>query len=558
MFFAKKPTEALLLRFGGLGDAVICTGVGNTISRVHQIPVDFAVRDIHAEVFEECPVFRKIYPVRRFQPGHVDTVEEELGWGTVEVLKQRYSLPLDLKNSIENNTMYPRLPFGPWVNSMNSNFFHWVDLQISWAGIDWTMVPDEWKRPILRLREEEKRWAERFMGARRPKIGVQLIASSLARTHYIAPVLPRVLNSHFGAEVWFWNGASWEKILYGEKVEEIKPTYRQTMAIVNNLDLVIAADSGVSHVAEALDTKAIVVYSTVPAWTRAKYYKNVVPLQSYLPCSPCITLDRYCPKRRIEAFETLSEREKKLMELQRKGTPLHEVARRFDSTPEGISREWEALNQRIEGLSIQQAYCLKELSVDDVLYEAEKILNRKEYPVKLKVLFIMPTRTRMRVKKISLDLENQRDLEITLAIVWHGKEKPGDFQVIFNPGGNYSSCLNRGLEAHLSKDFDFVVFSNDDVRIPRNSLTRLVKRALLSGCSGMGPYGAFHKAPEEEFEKISSYVSGIPSVEQVDTLSGFFLVVPFKIARRLRFDERLIYYEDNLYCDQLRKFGNYI
>jgi hypothetical protein len=62
---------------------------------------------------------------------------------------------------------------------------------------------------------------------------------------------------------------------------------REAAALVGELDLLIAPDSGLMHVAAALDTPCVAYFNLVPPELRVKHMPNVIPITANWECSPC-------------------------------------------------------------------------------------------------------------------------------------------------------------------------------------------------------------------------------------------------------------------------------
>ncbi|RLI91164.1 MAG: hypothetical protein DRO65_01720, partial [Candidatus Altiarchaeales archaeon] len=410
MFMAKPIKSALIQRYGGIGDSMICTSLARIIKKVYNCKVDFAVRDTLAPLFENLDCFDNVFPIKRFQPGHVDTIKTRYGYAALASLKRKYDLDADMKNSIENNRSGNNFHLGPWANSVNSNYFHWLDMHLSWVNIDWTQIPDAWKRPIYKVTDEESKWAESILNDFKTRIGIQMVASSLARTYYAAHFLPPLLAKRFSAIVLFWDGNQWLIFTKEGRIGNLKCTLRQSAALVSKLNLFISADSGFSHIAEALAVPSISLYSTVPSWTRVKYYKHTIPLEVDIPCRPCFTLQRYCPARQKQAIDSLSKREKRILWAQKNRIPIQVIAQELNTTVEGISREFASIKERLESQSMIQAKCLNLISIDEILLTAENVLKGELKAFKIKKpinVYIEGTKI-TKIRKIQKILSNEK------------------------------------------------------------------------------------------------------------------------------------------------------
>ncbi len=61
------------------------------------------------------------------------------------------------------------------------------------------------------------------------------------------------------------------------------------ISLINQLDLVIAPDSSVVHIAAAFQTPAIGIYGPFPGALRTKYYPDNITLDAPIACGPCFT-----------------------------------------------------------------------------------------------------------------------------------------------------------------------------------------------------------------------------------------------------------------------------
>jgi len=87
---------------------------------------------------------------------------------------------------------------------------------------------------------------------------------------------------------------------------------RQLMAIVNELDYVITVDTGVLHIAGALDKPTLALFGPIDAAYRCSTYKNCYPIQANIACSPCMDCQwvpkdkRQCNHERGYCMRTIS------------------------------------------------------------------------------------------------------------------------------------------------------------------------------------------------------------------------------------------------------------
>lgn len=382
----------MMSRFGGIGDAVILTVVARElIDRGHE--VHLSVPQHQVSLFDNLPeCFTKVLETARFQ-GHIDCIKGKWGWMSVEAMKDEFTVfmgekdrtfaPIDYKYSIELNANMGHAGradyMGYWLRSQNSNFQNWVDLSLGWAGIDPQSVPDERKVPVYRQREPEKNWARRTLrGASEPIIGLHMFASSLSRTYYRhEDVAKALLEAYPTATIIHWMGDHWiQGSKAGFKRLELPEHFlRHSVSLVKGMDLIICADSALSHYAAAVDTPSITTYTTVPPWTRGKYYPKGRGIVGDVPCHPCFNLHRYCPLNQKRAEETLSDREKQMLELEQGGAPPPEAAKVLGTHVESLNHEYNAMRQRMEGIAGMVPDCVKDITPERILAEVKEVLG---------------------------------------------------------------------------------------------------------------------------------------------------------------------------------------
>jgi len=381
---------ALLFRLGGLGDIIILTCVAKQLKKKGYV-VDACLGSPTADVnnlLEGTDCFRKIFKHTKMFHG-LDVYETEDGdYAGTELLKDGYDLVVDYKYSIELNSHYKHLSGSPgheWYQSQNSNYFNWMDMMLAWAGVDPEKVPDEEKIPLYVVRPEEDDWAKKLLKSTSPyrTIAIQTNASSLVRTWYHPDRLPKVIMDEYGdkgrrrIDFLVFDGSVWQ-LLRGQfaipvKIPDGMDPIRASCALVANSDLFIGADSGFAHIAEAVNVPSLTIFTTVPAWTRMKYYKYAKAIEPEgdtfggVQCRPCFVLDRYCPRIREKALTELGPREQKIKDAMEKQRDPNEVAKELNTTPNGLMMEANLLQQRYNALIEMQAPCTVTITPDRIV-----------------------------------------------------------------------------------------------------------------------------------------------------------------------------------------------
>ena len=376
-----KGDSWLMCRFGGIGDSVILTIVAKAIlEKCPEDKVDFAVRSKEqVDLFKNLPIFNKVFEIRRFPHPHfgANCVKNKDGWELLDRRKKQYNIVMDYVNSIENNSLNHSLvpSYGEWVASQNSNFVNWIDLSLGWANIDPEKVKD--KRPEYKIEDKEREKAKELIkGIPRPIFGINLFASSRARSYFNPDFVIRdILEEFDGCSILHWDNEKW--ILHrkgGSKIFLQNNGIRNDIALIKEMDVYVGADSGFSHLSEAVGTKTVSIYTTVPAWTRCKYYKYTFPIDIQLDCKPCFTLQYQCPINRKRAFESLSDRERQILQSSQT-MPLQEASIHFSTTPDKLSQELQSINARCDAIASVIPDCIASVSSNMIIEKVKEALN---------------------------------------------------------------------------------------------------------------------------------------------------------------------------------------
>jgi ADP-heptose:LPS heptosyltransferase len=374
---------ALMLRVGGLGDCVTLIPVAKQLQK-QGYEVDYFVGSPTGNLsilFTKLPYFRSVKAVGRVNG--IDCVEmENKDFVSVEILKDGYDEVFDF--SVEDNRAGLNKVSG-WRTSINSNYINWVDMFLGWENIDWTKITDEDKRPEFSYPDskylewvKETPVGEKITRTHRV-VGIQLQASSLTRSWYRASDLPKMLHEKYPNDViLIYADNRWLALTEYGKVEVLFPEDYDPIccsaALVANMDVFISADSGMSHIAEATATPTIGIYTTVPSWTRVKYYRYAYPIDADVACHPCFNLDIFCPLERKKADEALTERERDIVVGGDAGANIMEFAKKYQTVPRAINEEYEAIKRKREAMSAVEPACVHSITPEIIMNYVEKIL----------------------------------------------------------------------------------------------------------------------------------------------------------------------------------------
>jgi hypothetical protein len=373
--------KVLLIRFGGIGDQAPMGVVGAQLKK-RGYHVTMACRDDGqetklADLYTGTDCFDEVISVREVGPYKDRCVKTQLGWCSLNCVHKDFDLVLDYMNIIEANSTSPVRAGGPgneWQATRNSNYVNWYDMHLAWANIDPTSVPDSEKVPKFVVSPEETALISKLKSRYSHFVTIQASASSISRTWFQGKKLPdMILEKYPKALVGFWDQQVSAWILIDKegatKLERdgISPI-RSSMALVAVSDLYVGADTGFSHIAEGLGVPNIAVYSTVPAWTRNKYYKNQITIDPGVtnPEFYTFNLGLGDPLRTIDGLLSLTPREKAVEELYSLNASAEVAAEALNTDVEGATLELESFLRKRASFERQQSKALSTVSAEQV------------------------------------------------------------------------------------------------------------------------------------------------------------------------------------------------
>jgi len=377
----KKSKKILLTRFGGIGDVAPVMVVGKQLKkRGHHVTIalrkDGALRQTDLLTNTDC--YDKKVDLEQVGPWGDRCIEYPHGLKTVKSFYRDYDLVVDFMFVVEGNNLckstIPKLPIDEWQKSRNSNWINWYDLHLAWANIDPTSVPDGEKRAIFKLGRGEKRQAESLKSKFGKIFVINPVASSLARTWYQAQeLLPKLSTKYPDCLIALWNAQrnNWDCFTKNGPYDlglKVESPLRKSMTLVSVADVYVGADTGFSHIAEGLGVKHIAIYSTVPSWTRAKYYKHQTPIDMGEKNGEFYTFALLAgdPLNITEGFKNLTKREQLIGGMQQGGVSRETACKKLNTDSLGLDVEFESLQRKIQGFDRIQSKSLSGVSADMV------------------------------------------------------------------------------------------------------------------------------------------------------------------------------------------------
>lgn len=260
---AKQYKRILIERPGGFGDLIFANPVATHIKSLNKrCKIDFCV----------APRFRDGVKLNK-------AIDNVVDYPIRQTDLEKYDAVLWLENLIEL--------------SPDGRELHCVDLFMQAAGIDFNAIPAEQKRNGLYLSKHDRKAAKRFPRTEKKRVGIQLRASARCRS-----------ARNWDAIIDGMAGRGWEVFLFGAPKEVTTPdnvhsnvtnltqldqplSFLESAAVIETCDIILAPDSGLLHVAGALDVPAIGVFAAFRADLRCKYSPKTNCLQVTGGCAPC-------------------------------------------------------------------------------------------------------------------------------------------------------------------------------------------------------------------------------------------------------------------------------
>lgn len=243
--------NVLIIRPGGFGDLLFLTPI---IAELHArgAVVTVCAHPYFHPILDGQPVTCIPYPI----------LESELA---------QYAAVWWMENSVEDSR----------------DETHIVDIFAARIGIE---LKDKACR--YTVTDDERAWANgQFHRTGHPRVGVQIQASAECRTY---PARQLMIVCTILAQ----NG--WEVMLFGApgsiQIDPKAPyvnltarrlSIRQSAAVLETCDAVIAPDSALCHLAGALNLPTVALYAAFPWQARTRYHPSVYAMHGVAPCAPC-------------------------------------------------------------------------------------------------------------------------------------------------------------------------------------------------------------------------------------------------------------------------------
>ena len=260
-----------VIRMGGVGDLVMLSSSLKALKEKEPLrPIVLATKPENIEVLSGAEYLDGLIPV-----GNMD-------WGQTKFYR-RY----DLRYAVEPPGIGPgKLSWADYTTRDRSDIFD--ELLGVKSSKNFSLPIDQDIQASMR---------QRVAGLRYPLIGIAPTSKSPVRAippEYVKPLIERILKKYRGTVVLFGKTLGWSQHLakiQGSHILNLIDALSlpEMIALCSLLDVVIAPDTGTTHVAGALGVKCLALFGNIDPKTRVTYYPSVKSLYPYgeMSCIPC-------------------------------------------------------------------------------------------------------------------------------------------------------------------------------------------------------------------------------------------------------------------------------
>lgn len=315
----QPDAKFLVIRFSSIGDIVLCSPVVRVL-RAHypMAQIDFFTKPQFIELLQTNPYLNQVHPLPKRL---YDTVQ----W----VRAQGYTAVIDLHNNLRTNILRAAVQrFSTVLDKQNINKYKLVSLK---QNIE---IPHIVSRYLDTLRAlgitepDDGKGLDFFI----PNAASQTAQNLLTNWGIPPPYIAVVLGATYPTKQWIpeyyidlLNKLKLPAILLGGKhetfiVNQIIPYLRVpylnavgetsllvSAALMERSALVLTPDTGMMHIAAALNKKIVVLWgNTVPGLGFAPYRCIALNAEVELACRPCHKLGKAaCPKQHFDCMRKL-------------------------------------------------------------------------------------------------------------------------------------------------------------------------------------------------------------------------------------------------------------
>lgn len=259
-----EPMKIMLQRMGGIGDILFTTPIAKHLKKLGHT-ISYHVCFDFAELLQHNPYVDNIYVNKEFFD--LQKLPDGFGKPMIEiddVLPDDIMLPNPLTEDAAKS--HDRLITFNGAIEQNpiAEKEHAIDACISWAGFNPEEITD--KSLILIVTDKEKKWAKDELKRKGYNLKKKFISISPR-----ASALNRSWRPNYKDELIKLLEKKYNPIFINR---DQGYTLRQSIALLSQMDLVISADTGILHMAGALDKKIIALFGSFKPELRTKYFKD--------------------------------------------------------------------------------------------------------------------------------------------------------------------------------------------------------------------------------------------------------------------------------------------
>lgn len=317
--------KILVIRYGTIGDTIFASAFYRELRRsLPDARIDVLVDSVAGEIMQNCPYINKIFYIDGKYKKLFKYISLFKNYDTVYFLKNdRFFTTVAFLAGVKN-----RIGFNIRRNKFLTKTSpykcdkHEIDCYLDLLKISgFSVENDKTELWLDKINDAKAREITATVSAK--KIIIQAYSRFKQKNwldEYWAEVIP-YLSNNIKAQVFFVGGnkdiASYQNLMKNVKCElELPPidmcgklSIKETMSLVKNADLVIGLDSGVIHMAAALDVPSILLHGPTSLVRWKPRSEKCTVLSKHFSCSPCFLQSgtkKYCKNRVSDCMEFLT------------------------------------------------------------------------------------------------------------------------------------------------------------------------------------------------------------------------------------------------------------
>ncbi len=273
-----ENSSLLVIRHGGIGDLLFITPILKELKfKYPSLRITLMARIAYHELFEGFP--------------YIDNLINHAWPNIFSLFRHDYILFLDKSIETDKEAKYVNI----------------YDLFSKYAGI---ILKDDQKIPVIFRSKSSMEYIESIFPLK-PKtkvnIGIHVRAGSPVRTpsiSFMVKLITEILNRISHVRIFLLDDKHHSNYV-NKIINKILPycniyqevynfasftrNIQDLVALVSKMDLIVAPDSSVIHIAAAFSISSIGIYGPFPSSLRVKYYPNNISFDAPSDCAPCFT-----------------------------------------------------------------------------------------------------------------------------------------------------------------------------------------------------------------------------------------------------------------------------